>query len=78
MQSLAFLHAKGFVHRDVQCLNLIRMFQFRADGSIESGSGIDLELAAFNDEEMDIQDELIVHIFQPHSHSFCKSICDNN
>ena len=53
---LSFLHAKGFVHRDLRWANLIRLFSYRHDGSLESSKFlvIDFEFAERNGAAMNI------------------------
>ncbi len=55
---LGFLHAKGFVHRDVRWANLIRSFSYHHDGTVESCKFlvIDFEFAGRDGAAMGIAD----------------------
>jgi hypothetical protein len=55
---LGFLHAKGFVHRDLRWANLIRSFSYHHDGTLESCKFlvIDFEFAGRDGAAMDIAD----------------------
>ena len=59
LQCLAFLHARGFVHRDLKWANLIRFAKYRADdATLESVNFlvIDFEFAAADGDYMHIGD----------------------
>ena len=58
LRCLAFIHARGFVHRDLRWANLIRFPKYRSDGRLESSHFlvIDFEFAAMDGDEMFIGD----------------------
>jgi hypothetical protein len=66
LQCLVFLHARGFVHRDLRWANLIRLAKYRTDGTLESSNFlvIDFEFAAVDGDFMHIVDYIhgdVVH-----------------
>lgn len=75
LMCLQYMHARNFVHRDIRWANLIRLYKFRTDGSVESVNFfvIDFEFSGRSDEPMNIYDYIfrdVVSFGQPYYKSY--------